>query len=87
MDDFRHLSKKQLKNAPYIQLDKTSIDFGTFKTGLKKTGQFTITNARKANQMRRENEETILRPTEERPPATQHHEYHRQTFQPGRGGQ
>lgn len=49
MDDFRHLSKKQLKNAPHIQLDKTSIDFGTFKTGLKKTGQFTITNTGKSN--------------------------------------
>jgi hypothetical protein len=47
MDDFSHLSKKQLKKAPHIQFDKTSIDFGTFKTGVKKTGQLTITNTGK----------------------------------------
>lgn len=48
MDDFSHLSKKQLKNAPHILLDKTAIDFGTFKTGVKKTGQLTLTNTGKS---------------------------------------
>jgi hypothetical protein len=48
IDDFSHLSKKELKRAPHMQLDKSFIDFGTFKTGLKKKGQLTITNSGKS---------------------------------------
>ncbi len=47
-DDFSKMSKKDLKNAPKITFDKTSVDLGTFKTGGKRTGTLSITNTGKS---------------------------------------
>lgn len=44
IQDFSHLSKKELRKAPVLVYDKTTAELGTMKEGTKKAATFTIYN-------------------------------------------
>lgn len=49
VQDFSHLSKKELANAPVIKAETTSLKFGKLKLGGKVSKTITITNKGKSN--------------------------------------
>lgn len=44
VQDFSHLTKKELRKSPKIELDRTKVELGTMKEGSTKSAVFTITN-------------------------------------------